>query len=68
MTNAQLELMAVDVSITTIPKNKNKSKGKSGKNTNTFRSPSARELEEAANKWKEKYAGGKVSINLNDYT
>ena len=32
-----------------------------------FKSPSAKEIEAAANRWKEKYSDGNVTVCINDY-
>lgn len=60
LTNAQVELLMTDVSI--IVSGHDKPKGKKD-----FKKPSVRDIEEAANRWKDKYKDGATVINIDEY-
>ena len=65
LTNAQIELLAMDVSIVVTDYDKD-SKEKEH-DTKNFKSPSVSEIEDAAKRWKDKYGDGETVININDY-
>ena len=65
LTNAQIELLAMDVSIVVTDCDKD-SKGKKH-DTKNFKSPSVSDIEDAAKRWKDKYGNGETAININDY-
>lgn len=65
LTNAQIELLAMDVSIV-VTDHEDDDNGKSP-DKKGFKSPSAKEIEAAANRWKEKYSDGNVTVCINDY-
>lgn len=65
LTNAQIELLAMDVSIVVTDYDKDNKEKKH--DTKNFKSPSVSEIEDAAKRWKDKYGNGETAININDY-
>ena len=65
LTNAQIELLAMDVSIVVTDCDKDNKEKKH--DTKNFKSPSVSEIEDAAKRWKDKYGNGETAININDY-
>lgn len=65
LTNAQIELLAMDVSIVVTDCDKDNKEKKH--DTKNFKSPSVSEIEDAAKRWKNKYGNGETVININDY-
>ena len=65
LTNAQIELLAMDVSIVITDYDKDSKEKKH--DTKNFKSPSVSEIEDAAKRWKDKYGNGETAININDY-
>ena len=65
LTNAQIELLAMDVSIVVTDCDKDNKEKKH--DTKNFKSPSVSEIEDAAKRWKNKYGNGETAININDY-
>lgn len=62
LTNAQIELLAMDVSIVVTDCDKDNKH-----DTKNFKSPSVSEIEDAAKRWKDKYGNGETAIDINDY-
>lgn len=65
LTNAQIELLAMDVSIVVTDYDKDSKEKKH--DIKNFKSPSVSEIEDAAKRWKDKYGDGETAININDY-
>lgn len=65
LTNAQIELLAMDVSIVVTDCDKDSMGQKH--DTKNFKSPSVSDIEDAAKRWKDKYGNGETAININDY-
>lgn len=62
MTLAQLELIGNDKPLTYLKRNTEKKNGK-----HEFATPGAKEIEEAASKWKAKYSSGEKKINIGKF-
>lgn len=60
MTQAQIDIMCADCSVTVYPKTKDSGKGK-----HEFKDMSTDEIETKRQEWEERYGGGKHIIKVN---